>query len=64
MKILSWIEKKKLTRREAAEKFGMSQAQLSRLITGARTPSSAQVAKITTETGGMVTFADFFEDVA
>lgn len=64
MKISDWIEKKKLSRSEAAKKFGISEGQLSRLITGSRTPSSAQAVKIASVTDNKVTLADFFGEIA
>jgi len=61
MKISDWIEKKKLSRTDAAELFGISEGQLSRLITGSRTPSSALAVKIAGVTKNKVTLSDFFE---
>jgi predicted transcriptional regulator len=44
--VLKWRKKTKLTQREAADKLGISQAQLARIENGQRTCAPALIQKI------------------
>jgi transcriptional regulator with XRE-family HTH domain len=61
MNLIEWRKSQGLKQFEAAERLGVSPAQLSRIERGAQWPEPATILKIETGTGGEVTANDILE---
>jgi len=61
MKMQAWVDSAGMRRHEIAAALDVSEAHLSRLINGQRTPGSRLLARIEQFTQGAVRVSDFFE---
>jgi transcriptional regulator with XRE-family HTH domain len=60
MKLLAYLAQEKIKPREFAERVGISQPFMSRLLHGQRRPGGQLAMKIEEATGGNVTLRDFY----
>lgn len=60
MRLEDWINKNKLSQKEAGKLIGVKQASISRWINGIMTPSIDKIKKISLVTNNEVTFHDFY----
>jgi len=61
MQLLDHIKAEGLTLAAFADRVGVSQATISRYISGDRTPSVKMIGRIAAETGGAVGFVDWVD---
>lgn len=61
MKLRAWIDHQGMSQAEAADLLGVSEASMSRWISGKDRPSWPNLAKITLVSKGLVSAADFME---
>lgn len=63
MKLSAYLNVKKISSRDFAEKIDVAQASVSRYLAGQRTPRPKQLKKIMNATNGEVTANDFIDQV-
>lgn len=61
MKLRAWIDHQGMSQAEAADLLGVSEATMSRWISGKDRPNWPNLAKITLVSKGLVSAADFME---
>ena len=62
MKLLEYLKKYRVTQRSFAKQVGVTEAYISQILNGLRSPSIRLAGKIEDKTEGNVTFKDLLEE--